>query len=62
MSHGAERESHGVVILFAWIAGVDLDLYQASQYRRESGIMAGLAAGINRQAPGLTRNQRQAAT
>ncbi len=31
------------VMLFVWIAGVELDLRQAWQYRRESGITAGLA-------------------
>jgi len=33
------------VMLFVWIAGVELDLRQAWKYRRESGITAGLALG-----------------
>jgi Kef-type K+ transport system membrane component KefB len=33
------------VILFVWIAGVELDLHQAWEHRRESGITAGLALG-----------------
>ncbi len=34
------------VILFVWIAGVELDLSQAWKYRLESGITAGLALGV----------------
>ena len=34
------------VMLFVWIAGIELDLSQAWQYRRESGITAGLALGM----------------
>ena len=34
------------VMLFVFIAGVELDLRQAWQYRRESGITAGLALGM----------------
>ena len=34
------------VMLFVWIAGVELDLSQAWQYRRESGITAGLALAV----------------
>ena len=34
------------VMLFVWIAGIELDLSQAWQYRRESGITAGLALGV----------------
>jgi Kef-type K+ transport system membrane component KefB len=33
------------VMLFVWIAGIELDLTQAWIYRRESGITAGLALG-----------------
>ena len=33
------------VMLFVWIAGIELDLSQAWKYRRESGITAGLALG-----------------
>ncbi len=34
------------VMLFVWIAGIELDLTQAWQHRRESGITAGLALGV----------------
>ncbi len=34
------------VMLFVWIAGIELDLKQAWQHRRESGITAGLALGL----------------
>ncbi len=34
------------VMLFVWIAGIELDLSQAWQHRRESGITAGLALGM----------------
>jgi Kef-type K+ transport system membrane component KefB len=34
------------VMLFVWIAGVELDLSQAWQHRRESGITAGLALAM----------------
>ncbi|MBU1424031.1 MAG: cation:proton antiporter [Gammaproteobacteria bacterium] len=33
------------VMLFVWIAGIELDLRQAWKYRKESGITAGLALG-----------------
>ncbi len=33
------------VMLFVWIAGIELDLHQAWQHRRESGIAAGFALG-----------------
>ena len=33
------------VMLFVWIAGIELDLRKAWEYRRESGITAGLALG-----------------
>jgi len=33
------------VMIFVWIAGIELDLRQAWKYRRESGIAAGLALG-----------------
>ncbi|MDO8990590.1 MAG: cation:proton antiporter [Sideroxyarcus sp.] len=33
------------VMVFVWIAGIELDLRQAWKYRRESGITAGLALG-----------------
>lgn len=33
------------VMIFVWIAGVELDLSQAWKYKRESGITAGLALG-----------------
>jgi len=33
------------VMLFVWIAGIELDLHEAWKYRRESGITAGLALG-----------------
>jgi Kef-type K+ transport system membrane component KefB len=33
------------VMVFVWIAGIELDLKQVWQYRRESGITAGLALG-----------------
>ena len=34
------------VMLFVWIAGIELDLTKAWQHRRESGITAGLALGM----------------
>ena len=34
------------VMLFVWIAGIELDLRQAWQHRRESSITAGLALGM----------------
>ncbi|MBW8723375.1 MAG: cation:proton antiporter, partial [Polaromonas sp.] len=34
------------VMLFVWIAGIELDLKQAWKYKRESGITAGLALGM----------------
>jgi len=34
------------VMLFVWIAGIELDLGKAWQYRRETGITAGLALGM----------------
>lgn len=34
------------VMLFVWIAGIELDLGQAWKNRRESGITAGLALGV----------------
>jgi Kef-type K+ transport system membrane component KefB len=34
------------VMLFVWIAGIELDLQQAWAHRRESGITAGLALGV----------------
>ena len=34
------------VMLFVWIAGIELDLSQAWKYRRESGVTAGLALGV----------------
>lgn len=34
------------VMLFVWIAGIELDLSQAWKHRRESGITAGLALGV----------------
>jgi Kef-type K+ transport system membrane component KefB len=33
-------------MLFVWIAGIELDLAKAWQYRRETGITAGLALGM----------------
>jgi Kef-type K+ transport system membrane component KefB len=33
------------VMIFVWIAGIELDLRQAWKYRKESGITAGLALG-----------------
>ncbi len=33
------------VMIFVWIAGIELDLSQAWEHRRESGITAGLALG-----------------
>jgi Kef-type K+ transport system membrane component KefB len=33
------------VMLFVWVAGIELDLSQAWRYRRESGITGGLALG-----------------
>ncbi len=33
------------VMIFVWIAGIELDLRQAWQHKRESGITAGLALG-----------------
>src|SRR3970040_746781 len=33
------------VMIFVWIAGIELDLRQAWKYRRESGITAGLSLG-----------------
>ncbi len=33
------------VMLFVWIAGIELDLSQAWRYKRESGVTAGLALG-----------------
>ncbi|MBX3622738.1 MAG: cation:proton antiporter [Rhizobacter sp.] len=34
------------VMLFVWIAGIELDLKKAWQHRRESGVTAGLALGV----------------
>ena len=34
------------VMVFVWIAGIELDLSQAWRHRRESGITAGLALGL----------------
>ena len=34
------------VMVFVWIAGIELDLQQAWRHRRESGITAGLALGV----------------
>ncbi len=34
------------VMLFVWIAGIELDLRQAWKHRRESGVTAGLALGV----------------
>ena len=34
------------VMLFVWIAGIELDLRRAWQHRRESGVTAGLALGV----------------
>ena len=34
------------VMVFVWIAGIELDLSQAWKHRRESGITAGLALGV----------------
>ena len=34
------------VMLFVWIAGIELDLKKAWEYKRESGITAGLALGV----------------
>jgi Kef-type K+ transport system membrane component KefB len=34
------------VMLFVWIAGIELDLRKAWAYRRESGITAGFALGV----------------
>ncbi|MDP1647163.1 MAG: cation:proton antiporter [Rubrivivax sp.] len=34
------------VMIFVWIAGIELDLSQAWRHRRESGITAGLALGM----------------
>ena len=34
------------VMVFVWIAGIELDLHQAWRHRRESGITAGLALGM----------------
>ncbi len=41
--HGLNGLAWWAVILFVWIAGIELDLRQAWQHRRESGITAGLA-------------------
>jgi len=34
------------VMVFVWIAGIELDLHKAWEYRVESGITAGLALGV----------------
>ena len=34
------------VMVFVWLAGIELDLKQAWQQRRETGITAGLALGM----------------
>jgi Kef-type K+ transport system membrane component KefB len=34
------------VMVFVWLAGIELDLKQAWEHRRESGITAGLALGV----------------
>ena len=34
------------VMMFVWIAGIELDLRKAWEHRRESGITAGLALGV----------------
>jgi Kef-type K+ transport system membrane component KefB len=34
------------VMLFVWVAGIELDIQKAWRYRRETGITAGLALGV----------------
>lgn len=34
------------VMLFVWVAGIELDIHKAWQHRRETGITAGLALGM----------------
>jgi Kef-type K+ transport system membrane component KefB len=34
------------VMVFVWIAGIELDLHKAWEHRRESGVTAGLALGM----------------
>ena len=34
------------VMLFVWLAGIELDIHQAWRHRRETGITAGLALGM----------------
>ena len=34
------------VMVFVWIAGIELDLHKAWEHRKESGITAGLALGV----------------
>jgi Kef-type K+ transport system membrane component KefB len=34
------------VMIFVWLAGLELDLHEAWRHRRESGITAGLALGV----------------
>ena len=34
------------VMLFVWVAGIELDLTRAWRHRRETGITAGLALGV----------------
>ena len=34
------------VMLFVWVAGIELDIQKAWQYRRETGVTAGLALGV----------------
>jgi Kef-type K+ transport system membrane component KefB len=34
------------VMVFVWIAGIELDIKKAWKYRRESGVTAGLALGV----------------
>src|SRR5262249_37476156 len=34
------------VMIFVWVAGIELDLEKAWRYRRETGVTAGLALGV----------------
>ena len=34
------------VMIFVWVAGIELDIHKAWQHRRETGVTAGLALGV----------------
>jgi len=54
-----QRLAWWAVMVFVWIAGIELDLKKAWQYRRDGGITAGLALGVRwRSAPRPAHSRR----